>query len=392
MSKTGRLKKSPRICFMITTLDFGGAEVQVVELAARLVKRDWEVMIVSLMKSTALVRRAEDAGVIVASLGIAGKRPSPATFIRLGRIVSTWKPDIIHTHMFHANLLGRIYRLCNRTTPLISTIHNIYEGKSVAQTNRRCLAYRFTDQWSDLTTVISHAAYRHHAQKKSAPLKKLLHVPNGIDTDEFRPGGVHSKKKSTFTWLAIGSIEKQKDYPNLIQGFKEVLRSHPNAVLRIVGVGSLHKKMIRLCRQEGVDRKIVWLGRRNRSEILELMRSADAYVMASKWEGLPMVLLEAAASGLPIVATRVGGNSELVCHEKTGFLVPVSRPDRLAKAMLRMMRATETQRRDMGSAGRRRIVNDYDMDRIVSVWEGLYRRCRNNTTGHFRTIDKRCFF
>jgi glycosyltransferase involved in cell wall biosynthesis len=387
MVRIRSLSKKPRICFIVTTLDFGGAEVQVVDLATHLVQRHWEVLILSLMHSTALEKRAAAAGIELASLGIKKTAPNPRLLIHLDTIVSEWKPNLIHSHMFHANLLSRLYRLRNRSIPLISTIHNIFEGKSLSQSNRRCMAYRITDPLSNFTTIISRVAYQRYATKKAVSLDKFLHIPNGIDTDVFCPLDdlvPHGKKtdhsRDDFVWLTIGSIEKQKDYPNLIRGFKKVLKLSSGARLQIVGEGSLLNEMKTLSRREGIHHQIEWLGRRQRSEILDLMRKVDAFVIASQWEGLPMVLLEAAACGLPIVATDVGGNNEVVVHNRTGWIVTPRRPYLLARAMFELMRMPVSQRREVGMAGRKHVIRHFDINHIVDTWEWLYIQCLEKTT------------
>jgi glycosyltransferase involved in cell wall biosynthesis len=104
------------------------------------------------------------------------------------------------------------------------------------------------------------------------------------------------------------------------------------------------------------------------------MKAADGYVMSSAWEGMPIVLLEAAAAGLPVVATLVGGNHEVVRNTETGFLVPPGDFDALGLAMQRLMEAPETQRRSMGERGREHVVRHYGLGQVVDRWEKLYRQ------------------
>jgi len=105
----------------------------------------------------------------------------------------------------------------------------------------------------------------------------------------------------------------------------------------------------------------------------ELMSAADGYVMSSAWEGMPIVLLEAAAAGLPIVATSVAGNREVVLDGESGFLVPPRDSEALGGAMLRLMGLSEAQRRALGERGRDLIRTQYSLGRLVDRWEDLYR-------------------
>jgi glycosyltransferase involved in cell wall biosynthesis len=110
-----------------------------------------------------------------------------------------------------------------------------------------------------------------------------------------------------------------------------------------------------------------------RDDVPDLMRAADGYVMSSAWEGLPLVLLEAAATSLPIVATDVGGNATVVMDETSGFIVPPGSPEALAAAMQRLQDTPASQRQAMGQAGRAHVIATYDLEAVLDTWERLYR-------------------
>ena len=110
-----------------------------------------------------------------------------------------------------------------------------------------------------------------------------------------------------------------------------------------------------------------------RHDVPEVMNAADGYVMSSAWEGMPMVLLEAAAAALPIVATEVGGNREVVRERESGFLVQPRAPEALAGAMLRLMQLPASTRRTMGGRGREHVRSQYGLHRTVERWEEAYR-------------------
>ncbi len=120
-----------------------------------------------------------------------------------------------------------------------------------------------------------------------------------------------------------------------------------------------------------LEDKVRFLGVRR--DVPDLMNAADAYVMSSAWEGMPMVLLEAEACGLPVVATDVGGNSEVILNNKSGYIVPPGDSEALAAAIVKMMALSEAERRAMGRAGRAHIEANYSLERVVDQWEELYR-------------------
>jgi glycosyltransferase involved in cell wall biosynthesis len=154
----------------------------------------------------------------------------------------------------------------------------------------------------------------------------------------------------------------------MLQAFSRV--RNPDTQLLIAGTGPLHGEVDRLIKKLGIADKVQLLG--FRSDIPELMNAADGYVMSSQWEGLPMVLLEAAATGLPIVATRAGGNDEVVVHRKSGVLVPSQDPFALATAMEQIIQMSAGQMISMRRAARQHVVANYSLDAIVSRWEAIY--------------------
>jgi glycosyltransferase involved in cell wall biosynthesis len=317
------------------------------------------------------------AGVSVFSLDIKRKVPDPRPFLRLARLIRVWRPEIVHSHMVHANILARIVRPLVRVPVLVCTAHTIDERGRKGSGRLREFLYRLTDPFCDLTTQVSQAGLERYVRVGAVPRHKIRYIPNGVDTERFKPNFEdHLKVRKElgvdgFVWLAVGRFDPPKDYPNMLQAFARVVHKYSNTILLIAGDGPLRETMENMARELGVEKYVKFLGIRR--DIPQLMNAADAYVMSSSWEGMPMVLLEASATGLPIVATDVGGNREVVLDGITGFLVPPRNPEALAEAMLRMMDLPEEKRREMGKAARKHIEKNFSLDRIVDMWEALYK-------------------
>jgi glycosyltransferase involved in cell wall biosynthesis len=275
--------------------------------------------------------------------------------------------------MVHANILARLVRPVARVPVLISTIHNIDEGGAL-----RMAAYRLTNGLADLSTIISQAAAQRYVRIKAVPQKDLRVIPNGVDTSRFqhRPESRERLRaelgvSGEFLWLAVGRFEVAKDYPNLLSAFASLRDNHGGAVLALAGRGVLQEPMERMASSLGLGNAVRFLGLRR--DIPDLMSAADGYVMASAWEGLPMVLLEAASSSLPIVATDVGGNNEVVLDKLSGFLVPPRNSEALARAMQRVTNLPASELRAMGARGRTHVCEHYGLIRILDTWEATYR-------------------
>jgi glycosyltransferase involved in cell wall biosynthesis len=363
-----------RIFFLSTSMGMGGADSQLLSAARVLRARGHEVIIVSLTPLGAMGLQARSLGIRTESLEMRRGIPDPRGLIRLGRIVRAWKPDVVHSHMVHANLMARALRLIQPVPAVVSTIHNIYEGGRL-----RMAAYRLSNGLVDHMTIVSQAAADRFIGERIVPKDLLTVVPNGVDTEYIRSvpaGGREALRQSLgfgreFVWLAVGRFEIAKDYPNMLGAFARVRADRPDAVLLLVGRGSLQAETEALARKLGLAEAVRFLGVRD--DVPQVMNAADAYVMSSAWEGMPMVLLEAAAAGLPIVATTVGGNHEVVLHEETGFLVPSRDQEALAAAMLRLSGLPESQRRAMGLRGYEHIRAHYGLDRVAERWEEIYR-------------------
>jgi glycosyltransferase involved in cell wall biosynthesis len=362
-----------RILLLTTSMGMGGADKLLLTAAQTMRSHGNEVSIVSLTPLGPMGLEAQSLGISIQSLEMRRGIPDPRGLIRLAQLVRKWKPDVVHSHMVHANLMARALRLLVRIPVLISTIHNIYEGGRL-----RMAGYRLTNGLVDHMTIVSQAAADRFVNEGIVPRRLLTVVPNGVDVDQFRnvPASARETIRRSlgldgeFVWLAVGRFEIAKDYPNMLRAFAQVRQREARAVLLLVGRGSLQGEVEALVGELGLRSAVRFLGVRH--DVPEVMSAADGYVMSSAWEGMPMVLLEAAAAGLPIVATRVGGNHEVVRDRDSGLLVPPSDADALAGSMLRMMELPPGQRQAMGERGREHVRTQYGLGRVAEQWESLY--------------------
>jgi glycosyltransferase involved in cell wall biosynthesis len=366
-----------RILLLSTSMGMGGADKQLLSAAHEMRARGHDILIVSLTALGPMGLEARTLGLRTESLEMPRGIPDPRGMVRLVRLVREWRPDVVHSHMVHANLMARMLRIFAPVPVLVSTIHNIYEGGRILMAG-----YRLTNNLADHMTIVSQAAADRFINEGIVPKPMLTVIPNGVDTDRFQnvPNGVRQSLRATlglageFVWLAVGRFEIAKDYPNMLHAFAAVRQQQPAAVLLLVGGGSLQAETEALAESLGLSGRVRFLG--IRPDVPELMTAADAYVMSSAWEGMPIVLLEAAAAGLPVVATLVGGNHEVISDKETGFLVPPRDSEALGRAMLRLMQTPERERRIMGERGRDYVQRQYRLSRVVDRWEEIYHVAR----------------
>lgn len=368
-----------RVLLLITGLNQGGAESQVIQLCLKLKNNGNDVQLVTMVNPVQSIASLEAAGIEVFSLAMRPGFPDPRAIWRFALCIRKFQPDVVHSHMVHANLLARISRLFTRMPKLICTAHNMNEGGRLRE-----WLYRVSDPLCNMTTNVSEDAVQRYIQIKAAPSNKILYMPNGVDLQHFadrhmitaqekmelRSLRMQWNASDQFIWLAVGRLVPEKDYAMMLSSFKRVVGYDNKALLLIVGEGPEHDKLRRLVQENGLESFVVFLG--IRQDIPNLMKLADGFVLSSQWEGLPMVLLEASASALPIVATNVGGNREIVKHGVNGYLCSSGDIESLADAMLYCMKQSGEARKEMGQAGRTHVLERYDLEQVVKQWEHYY--------------------
>lgn len=370
-SSSDRLWAEMRIAYVLTSLGIGGAERQVVALAERMAARGHAVSLVVL-----LPRQAAEWPTNVELVRL-DMRKTPASllagFCRARRFLRAFQPELIHSHTFYANLMARLLRLSSTTAPLISTIHNVYEGPWT-----RMAAYRLTDFLSRRTTAVSQAAAERFVRLKAVSAHKCSVITNGIDITEFAPSAERRARaraemdvQEKFVWLAAGRIAPAKDYPNLLRAFSLLLAANPAARLWIAGedFGGEAATVQALADELGLGNSICWLGLHR--DMPALLDAADGFVLASAWEGMPLAVGEAMAMEKPVVATDVGGVRELI--GESGSIIPAKSPEALAQAMIAVMQTTSEARLSLGRAARERIKGRFSMDTKTEEWEAFYR-------------------
>jgi glycosyltransferase involved in cell wall biosynthesis len=363
----------PTVTYLTTGLELGGAERQLTQLACGFARRGWRVQVVSMLPADSpLVIQLKEAGVTAASLGMSPGIPNPLIVRTLAQILQSFGTHVLHSHMVKANLLGRLAANAAGVNVQISTAHNTVEGGWWVK-----WAYRLTDSMADLTTNVSEKSVARYVDIGAVPAGRIRLVRNGLDLGPFDadPASRSTYRKDLglddrFAWIAVGRLTKQKDYLNMIQAFADLSKAHPEASLLIVGKGPERAHIEHQVQELGLTSRVQLLG--ERADVPSLLNASDAYVMSSAWEGAPIVLLEAAASRLPIAATDVGGNRELVNDGETGLIVPPQNPVALREAMMRIMTASTEKRAEMGRAGRRRTETEFGLDRILDQWEAIY--------------------
>lgn len=361
--------------------------MQLTQLALRLRACGHDLSVASMLKPVSFQNELERSGIGVYSLDMRRGIADLRTTLKLAALIRRLKPAIVHSHMVHANILARVTRVICRFPILICTAHNVHEvadGKPPKAYHLRDFLYRVTDRWADITTQICQAGADRYVGVRAVSPEKIRVIYNGTDIRHFRPD--FAKRllkreelglKSEWVWLAVGRFHYQKDYPNLLRAFASCRQTQPDDRLIIAGDGPLRFEITEQCRQLGLASRVHFLG--HRQDVRDLMQAADALVLASRFEGLPLALIEAQACGLPVVATATGGNAEIVDHGQTGMLCAAQNDRRLCEAMLHLRNMPPPMLEKMRIDGRAKACRQFDIDRIVEQWETLYSELARHT-------------
>jgi glycosyltransferase involved in cell wall biosynthesis len=320
-----------KICSVITSFTTGGAETLVCNLSRRFVRAGHEAGVVALSPASSLgnspeseermIARLRSEGIEAACLGLDARRSMLKGRSEIGRFLSTARPDVVHVHTARAALMAGFART---GVPLILTHHN-------SRLSFPRHLYRLFDRFVFSYVGISAACAAQTARHARRPVRLIV---NGAE-DRTAIEGPRTGPAAKPTIIAVGTVSDQKDYPTLVATAKRLVprldAANMTFDLQIVGGGEGLGRLEGLVRAEGLEDHVRLLGVRN--DVPDLLRSADLFVNSSRYEGLSVAMIEALMAALPVVATDVAGNSEVVRPSENGLLVAPADPGALASAI-----------------------------------------------------------
>jgi sugar transferase (PEP-CTERM/EpsH1 system associated) len=371
----------PLIVHVVHHLTIGGLENGLVNLINRLLQNEYRHAIVCLTDYSDFKERIKKPDVEVYALH---KRPGKdmKVYLDLWHLFRRLKPDVVHTR----NMATMEAQLPALLAGVPQRVHGEH-GRDSRDIDGKNTKYQLLRKI--FRPVITHYIalsldLREYLQAQvGVPGHKISHICNGVDTEIFHPAGKNAKmllpegfnREDMLIIGTVGRMEPEKDPMTLANAFIHLLNTYPQArqKLRLVmiGDGVLLEPVKTLLAEAGVT-ALTWLPG-ERDDVSQLLQTMDVFVLSSLIEGISNTILEAMASGLPVVATHVGGNSEIVDEDVTGLLVPRSDPALLAAAIRRYLEDPEMRRRH-GALARRRIEEEFSIDKMVRQYHDLYDR------------------
>jgi sugar transferase (PEP-CTERM/EpsH1 system associated) len=367
---------APLIVHVVYAFSVGGLENGLVNLLNRMPAQRWRHAVLSLTRiSGGFAERVQRSDVEFIELD---KRPGHLVrdYPRLYRLFRRLRPALVHTRNLAA--LEAVVPAWAAGVPV--RIHGEH-GWNRADPDGKRRRYRYVRglyrPFVGRYVALSHHLEEYLERQVGVPSNRVSQIYNGVDTECFRPAQVRSRiagcpfgEPGDFLAGWVGRMDPVKDLPNLLHGFARATRRPASRMrLVLVGDGPMRPAVERLVEQLGL-RDRVWLAG-ERADVAEVMRGLDCFVLPSLGEGISNTILEAMASRLAVIATRVGGNPELIEPGMTGLLVPPGDSDALAEALIRYSTDRAMARRH-AKAARRVAQSRFSLARMVADYCSLY--------------------
>ena len=359
-----------RLLLVVDSLEVGGAERHVVDLATALRRKGYEVE-VACSVADGLSKPLEEAGVSVRPLTgrLVKRRVSAAYALGIRRLLGERRFDLVHAHIFASAAAAAIATL-GSGIPLVVTEHT----EATWQTRLARWVSRWVYRRAERIIAVSTPIGRRLISRDGVPPDLVTVISNAvIPASEAPPDAPEALPDE---WLegplvgVVARLQPEKGVANFLKAVARVSEVSPEARFLVVGDGPLREELLGLAERVGIRERVWFLG--YRADARALVGLMDVLAVPSLTEGSPLIVLEAMAAGVPVVASAVGGIPDQVRHGEEGLLVPPDDPGALGDALGGLLRDLARAHR-LGEAGRRRTENEFSHDALVRRIEGVYR-------------------
>jgi glycosyltransferase involved in cell wall biosynthesis len=291
--------------------------------------------------------------------------------------------DVLHSHFQLGSVTGLLLKRSLGNLPLVRTAHGTVNFEWSNQLPGLVSRQVFT-KWIfplNYTEVGVSRAVKHSLDARLCARltgKQASFIPNGIPIEKFVQVSSKAKTRTTLNLpedcLIVGSVgrlSEQKGYTYLLRAVPDVITHIPKVRFVIIGGGELHSDLVEQAKQLGIEDYMLFVGQKENVEVW--LSAMDLFVLPSLWEGLPTVIIEAMASGVPIIATDIKGTQELIDSGRTGWLVPPKEPEQLSRLIIQVL-ASVAERKYVSDNARLAVIDRYDMSVIAGEYVKLYNK------------------
>jgi len=371
-----------RVVHLITELDAGGAQTALLRLLEQCTRDQVDqvqprvvcLYVVCLYNEDKIVaQQIRQLGIPVVGLRMHKGWRVDALW-RLYRLIRSQPIDILHCWMFHADIMGRLVGKIANVPVVIGSRRSIAIGGA-----RREQLKRWTAMLDDHVIAVCEMARAAEITRTGAAPEKVTTIYNGIDSMPYNISLERAQQMRQMLGIledalvvgTVGRLHPVKGYRYLLQAWPAIQQRVPRAKLLIIGDGELRADLEEQAHDLQIAEQLIFTG--TRRDIPELLATMDLFILPSLWEGMPNVILEAMAAGVPVLATEVGGTTEIIVDPAYGQLIPPKDPDALATAAIALL-VDDKRRQQMARAGQQLVKEEFSIQRTASATLSLYEK------------------
>lgn len=360
-----------KILHVIPKLTIGGVENQLLMVLKNYNKNIYFPIVCCLSDKGDLGVEIESCGVKLFCLNKL-KHTFDWTIIRdIYKLIKQNSIKVIRTHQYHANLYGRIAGLLAKVPCIVASVHNVY---TIDKKIHRRIINHFLARYTDRIVAVSKAVMHDILIYDRISQNKLCVIYNGIEMRSFlnMHGNIRDElgiPKNTPLIGTVGRLTPQKGHKFLLEAIKKLKFKFPEIKLLIVGDGPLKNDLKKYSQTLNIDDKVIFLGLRR--DIPNFLSSIDIFVLPSLWEGLSNALIEAMASGKPVIVTDIPPIKEIINSEELGVLIPPENSDAIADA-LELLLHDKTRSETSGNAAKEKAFSSFTIEKTIEQYTSLF--------------------
>jgi len=383
-----QLKKAKKILYLITQSELGGAQKYVFDLAKNL-RDEFEISVAFGEQGNEgeLARKLKTENISFYSLPHLKRAISPINDLiaiwEIRKLIKEIQPDIIHLNSSKISILGSIanqFSIFNFQFSIIYTVHGWVFNEPLNPLKKLLYKYaeKITAKWKDKIICVSEYDRQIALKEKIASPEKLITIHNGIESMDFlsrekaqQELGISDKGLGTINIVSVGNLYKTKGYEDLIETMNILVNCQLlNVNCYIIGDGPERINLEKLIKDKKLENKVILSGRIDNA--VKYLKAFDLYACASIKEGLSYTLIEAMQAGLPIVATKVGGNPELIQDGITGLLTKAQNPQDLAEKIKQLIK-NQSLAKKLGEEAKIIAQTEFTLEKMVAETREIYK-------------------
>lgn len=370
-----------RILHVITALETGGTETFLARLLEKLPRDRFKSLVASLVRPGHMGGRIRAQGVPLANLGLRRGLPMPGAVKRLMEVIDDFRPDVVQTWLYHADLLGLLAVRLSVEAPLVWNLRcaDLSMARPPLFTRLAAWACARLSRLPDAVVANSEAARGLHQARGYNP-REFLVLDNGVDPEAFRPDPalrLQVRKELGVEPDAplagmLARFDPVKDHAGFCAAAAQAAQTLPRARFLLCGAGTAlnNRELREMVRASGLQDRMILAG--HRQDAPRVLAALDVLCSASRSESFPNTLIEAMSCGVPCAATDAGDSARILGD--TGRIVPPGEPAALGRALAELLALPEAERRDLGLRARRRVLEHFSLDAAAGAYAALYER------------------